>query len=326
MSSILLTVENLHVAYGRGGGWLGRRRSWFAAVRGVGLSLEAGSIHGLAGESGSGKSTVARALVQLVDVREGSVQLGGMELIGASREQLRDARRRIQLVFQDPGAALSPRRTVAQILEEPARHFGLDAGRERLVDVLEAVGLDATALDRLPNQFSSGQRQRVAIARALICEPDLLVADEALSALDVSVQARILGRLRRLRDERGLTILLISHDLAVLRENADHVTVMYRGRCVEQASTDRLFSAPAHPYTQQLIGALPDLDPACPPRTPPPGVALATEAVDRGCAFRPRCGAAFSPCAEQAPELAAIPGSPRHHVECHLLTQRSPGE
>jgi oligopeptide/dipeptide ABC transporter ATP-binding protein len=326
VSGTLLTVENLHVAYRRGEGWSGRGASWFEAVRGVSLSLEAGSIHGLAGESGSGKSTVARALVQLVPPRQGSVRLGGTELIGASRERLRDARRRIQLVFQDPGAALSPRRTVAQTLEEPARHFGLDAGRERLVDVLEAVGLDATALDRLPNQFSSGQRQRIAIARALICEPDLLIADEALSALDVSVQARILGRLRRLRDERGLTILLISHDLAVLRENANHVTVMYRGRCVEQAPTNQLFSAPAHPYTQQLIGALPGLDPACRPQTPPPGVALATEAVDGGCAFRSRCSAAFSPCAEQAPEPVAVPGNMRHHVECHLMTKRSPGD
>lgn len=317
MSAALLTVDNLHVAYRRSGKWLGGRDRWHEAVRGVSLALTAGTIHGLAGESGSGKSTVARTLVQLIAARQGSVRLEGHELLGARGSTLREARRRIQLVFQDPGAALSPRRTVAQTLAEPARHFGLDASRERLVGVLGAVGLDDSALDRLPGQFSSGQRQRIAIARALICDPDVLIADEALSALDVSVQARILSLLRSLRDEHGLAILLISHDLAVLRENADHVSVMYRGRCVEQGPAHRLFAAPAHPYTRQLMAALPSLDPGSPPQSPSPTAALAADAVTTGCAFRPRCDAAFAPCAERVPGRSIVSGDRRHHVECH---------
>ena len=326
MSGDLLSISNLHVAYRRNDGWIGARDRWFAAVRGVSLSVAPGTIHGLAGESGSGKSSLARALVQLVPAQRGSILLHGEELLGADRTRLKEARRRIQLVFQDPGAALSPRRTIAQTLAEPARHFGLEAGRERLIESLEAVGLDATALDRLPGQFSSGQRQRIAIARALICDPELLVADEALSALDVSVQARILDRLRRLRDERGLAILLISHDLATLQENADDISIMYRGRCIEHAAKHRLFAAPTHPYTKQLISALPGLEPGSPPQLPALGAALAADEVDTGCAFRPRCAAAFAPCADQAPERSIVAGDPHHHVECHLQATTSQGD
>lgn len=256
----LLSVHDLRVVYPRPGTWPGSRRDRVEAVRGVSLALHRGRIHGLAGASGCGKSTVARALIQLVPASGGSVQLEGRELLGADRALLAEARRRIQLVFQDPGAALSPRRSVAQTLFEAARHFGLPADRDRLVDALEAVQLDATALDRLPSQFSSGQRQRIAIARALICEPDLLVADEALASLDVHVQARILRLLCGLRDERGLSILLISHDLAVLRENADTISVMMEGECVETAAAARLFAGAEHPYSRRLVAAVPRLD------------------------------------------------------------------
>lgn len=256
----LLSLRDLRVAYPRPGPWPGSRRGRVEAVRGVSLQLHRGQVHGLAGASGCGKSTLARALIQLVPTTGGSVRLEGRELVGADRALLAEARRRIQLVFQDPGAALSPRRSVAQTLFEAARHFGLPAERDRLVHALEAVQLDATALERLPSQFSSGQRQRIAIARALICEPDLLVADEALASLDVHVQARILRLLRGLRDERGLSILLISHDLAVLRENADVISVMLAGECVETAAAARLFAGPDHPYSRRLVAAVPRLD------------------------------------------------------------------
>jgi oligopeptide/dipeptide ABC transporter ATP-binding protein len=281
------------------------------------LECHAGEIHGLAGESGSGKSTLARALVGLVPVRQGAIRLTAP---GETRSPAGDPRRLVQLVFQDPSAALSPRRTVAQTLAEAAEHFGLPSGRSHLASTLASVGMDAAALDRLPRQFSSGQRQRIALARALICEPRVLVADEALASLDVSVQARILALLRNLRDERQLAILLISHDLAVLRENADRMSVMYRGRCVESGPVEAVFGHPAHPYTQQLIEALPRLQPgaggATGERPPLPGIASRT--TESGCAFRSRCTAAFSRCSLEAPDQTAVSGTVNHHVECHL--------
>ncbi len=260
-SPALLSVRDLSSGYRtRRSGWLAGHRLQ-PTVHGVSMDLHAGRIHGLAGESGSGKSTLARTLVGLVSAVSGSVRLAGRELLEGHRVQGADARRRIQLVFQDPAASLSPRRTIAQILREPARHFGLDSSAAALSRVLETVGLDDAALERLPSQFSSGQRQRIAIARALICEPDLLIADEALASLDVRVQAQVLDVFRRLRDQHGLCLLLISHDLAVLAENADDTSVMHQGRLVEQGPTRRLFEQPTHPYTRQLLDAVPRFEP-----------------------------------------------------------------
>ena len=317
MNEPVLRVDALHCTYRP------RRRGWLSpapevhAVRGVDLRLHPGEIHGLAGESGSGKSTLARALVGLVPVRQGAIHLTAP---GAAGQPSGDPRQLIQLVFQDPAAALSPRRTVAQTLEEAASHFGLPADRSHLAAALDAVGLEASALDRLPRQFSSGQRQRIALARALICQPRVLVADEALASLDVSVQARILALLRALRDERRLAILLISHDLAVLRENADQVSVLYRGRCVESGPVESVFSRPAHPYTRQLIEALPRLQPgagsAAGKRPPLPG--LAARSPEPGCAFRARCAEALERCSREAPGQAAVFDDADHHVECHL--------
>lgn len=314
----VLSVDSLHCSYRP------RRRSGFSrppevhAVRGVDLQLHAGSMHGLAGESGSGKSTLARALVGLVPIRHGEVRLRAPD--GAD-EATRDPRRLVQLVFQDPSAALSPRRTVAQTLRESAKHFSLPSARDQLVDALAAVGLDESALDRLPRQFSSGQRQRIALARALICRPRVLVADEPLASLDVSVQARILAVLRKLRDERQLAILLISHDLAVLRENADQISIMYQGRCVESGPVEAVFDRPAHPYSRQLIAALPRLEPGTDSglgqHLPLPGIASRSPVA--GCAFRRRCGEALSRCTREAPARTSVSGAPDHHVECHLL-------
>ncbi|MEM1410754.1 MAG: ABC transporter ATP-binding protein [Pseudomonadota bacterium] len=229
-------------------------------LHGVSLSVYAGEIHGVAGESGCGKSTLARMLVQLLPVRSGSLRLDGEDLGGADREQRRRWQRRLQLVFQDPGSALSPRRTVAQTLSEAAQHFGRSDARPQLEKTLADVEMDAAALDRLPGQFSSGQRQRIALASALIGEPDLLIADEALSALDLPVQADILKLLNRLRTQRGLAILLISHDLALLRAHADTISVMDGGRIIEQGTPQALFSAPASALTRRLIAAIPRLE------------------------------------------------------------------
>lgn len=321
MSEPVLRVESLHCSYRpRRSGWLSRPAE-VNAVRGVDLSLNRGEIHGLAGESGSGKSTLARALVGLVPIREGAVRLTESAGGGASTgQQAGDPRRLVQLVFQDPAAALSPRRTVSQTLREAARHFDLPSDRDALTGALGSVGLEPSALDRLPRQFSSGQRQRIALARALICKPRVLVADEALASLDVSVQARILALLRTLRDEQALAILLISHDLAVLRENADRVSVMFRGRCVESGPVEAVFDQPAHPYTRQLLEALPRLQPGAGAHgtESPPLASIAAIEPSIGCAFRQRCGLAFAPCKRQAPSRTPVSGTRDHHVECHL--------
>lgn len=315
----LLTLRDLEGSYGRRSALWRKGDRPVRALRGVSLDLHAGRMFGLAGESGSGKSTLARMLVRLVPAQGGSVRLEGEELLHARGTVEREARRRIQLVFQDPASALSPRRTVAQSLAEPARHFGLDASPDVLTNALEAVGLDASALQRYPRQFSSGQRQRIAIARALVCDPDLLIADEALSALDVFVQAQVLEVLKNLRDRRGMSILLISHDLAVLAQHADDIGVMYRGHLVEQAPARQLITAPAHPYTRQLLAALPRLDPAIPLAAPEPDAALAGPAEGPGCVFAPRCPEAFDRCDREASRPHRAPGDRAHHVECHLL-------
>ena len=220
---------------------------------------------------------------------------------------------------------MSPRRTIAQSLREPARHFGLDDSDAHLGSALEAVGLDRSALARQPRAFSSGQRQRIAIARALVCEPDLLVADEALAALDVSIQAQIMELLRRLCRDRSMGILLISHDLAVLRENAASISVMYRGRIVEHGNGPAVFRSAAHPYTRQLLAALPRLDPSLPGVMVDPGAGLAERHSGPGCVFQHRCPVVQDHCRVTTPGRRPVPDQPEHHVECHLDIGDNPG-
>lgn len=286
------------------------------AVRGVDLGIARGEIFGLAGESGSGKSTLARALLGLLPASGGEVLLEGHDIAGMRGAALREFRRRVQMIFQDPGSALSPRRTILQTLCEPLRLFRAGAAEEHVSlarAALADVGMDVDALARYPHQFSSGQRQRIVIARALLAGPDLLVADEAVSALDVSVQAQVLQLLARLRIDRGLAILLISHDLAVLRQLSDRVGVMYAGRLVEAGPADAVYTLPRHPATRELLAAA--------------SGALATDSwrlnmlgaePGTGCPYRARCPVAIDVCREQAPGNLAVNGSPAHRVECHL--------
>jgi len=314
----LLRVSGLHVDYAGKNRMLQPSAAPIQAVQGLDLEVRRGQIHGLAGESGSGKSTLARSLVQLIAPSAGAIELDGLSVNASERAGKRQARRRIQLIFQDPGSSLSPRRTIAQSLREPARHFGLDYSDAHLVSILHAVGLDASALKRQPRAFSSGQRQRIAIARALVCEPDLLIADEALAALDVSVQAQVMELLRNLCKERDMGILLISHDLAVLRENAQVLSIMYRGRIVEQGLSERVFESPAHPYTRQLLAALPRLDPALPRANSDPGAGLAERHSGPGCVFQHRCTLVKKQCRTIMPQRRAVPAHTEHHVECHV--------
>jgi ABC-type glutathione transport system ATPase component len=261
MSSVLLELRDLQVVFTRPRG-LFRAPFVIWAVDGVSLSIPRGTVVGLVGESGCGKTTLSRAILGLVPVRSGGIRFDGVDYAGKDPAGLRPLRRRVQMVFQDPFSSLNPRLTVAEILAEPLHvHRPLPAaGRTALIaGMLDRVGLSARILRRYPHEFSGGQRQRLAIARALILEPDLLIADEPVSALDVSIQAQILNLLADLRRDMGLTMLFISHDLAVVRHIAGQVAVMQAGRIVEEGPAEALFAAPTHPYTQALLAASPRL-------------------------------------------------------------------
>jgi len=312
---------------------VGKRRlfappaSFVHAVDGVSFDLERGRALGLVGESGSGKSTTARMVVGLIAASSGSIRLDGVELSRLSRKQWLPHRRRIQMIFQDPYASLDPRQTVGSILAEPLAIHSLGKPRERRVRVLgllDAVGLSPRHLNRYPHEFSGGQRQRIGIARALALEPELLVCDEPVSALDVSIQAQIVNLLKDLRERFGLSYLFIAHDLAVVRSLCDTIAVMYLGRIAEIAPRDELFAAPQHPYTRALLSAVPVADPESertrerivllgdpPSPTNPPS----------GCAFHPRCSerarVAGDRCARERPELEPRAGSTRR-AACHL--------
>jgi oligopeptide/dipeptide ABC transporter ATP-binding protein len=296
------------------------------AVDGVDLELRRGEALALVGESGSGKSTLAKAATGLVPLASGRLELESRPL--PARRSRADTRR-IQMVFQDPYSSLNPRMTVGQTLRELLKFHQVvprDQVNQEAKALLERVGLTASALDAYPRQFSGGQRQRVAIARALALRPEILVADEPVSALDVSVQATILNLLDELRREMGLTLLFIAHNLAVVHHLCDRVAVMYLGRIVEVAPTDELFARPGHPYTQGLLSAIPRMRPA--PRGAPAveGDPPSPLAVPTGCRFRTRCPRAKEICAEIDPPLIAPQGSPDHVAACHFAFGASPKE
>jgi len=320
------------------------RRSLFAApprlrvLHGVNLSLAAGDSLAIVGESGCGKSTLARTVMALERPQSGQVTLRGQDLFALSRPALRRARRHFQAVFQDPYGSLDPRHTIGRIVAEPIAalepEIGGEARRQRVAEMLDAVGLPETAAAKYPHEFSGGQRQRIAIARALVTRPDLIVADEAVSALDVSVQAQVLNLLMDLQERFGLAYLFISHDLGVVRCLTDRVAVMFLGRIVEEGPTETVFAQPLHPYTRALVEAIPrpkatgrrhraampaavypaDAHPpeTHPPEAPPTEPAIATGA---GCPFAARCPLVEHRCREAAPALRAVDGV---KVACHL--------
>jgi oligopeptide transport system ATP-binding protein len=309
------------------GAWLRREPpDVLRAVDGVDLAVARGEMVGLVGESGCGKSTLGRCIVGLYTPTAGTVRYGGEEL-GMRRSRVQ--RRRLQIVFQDPYSSLNPRMTVRQMLSELLRAHDLvprSAVDARCRELLELVGLGERALDAHPRQFSGGQRQRVSIARALALEPEVLVADEPVSALDVSVQATVLNLLDELREKLGLAVLLIAHNMAVVRHVCDRVAVMYLGRIVETAATDELFTSPRHPYTHGLLRAVPRLDPgratesAAVVGDPPSPIDLPS-----GCRFHPRCPLAQEPlCSSEDPPLAPGPERPAHLAACHFAWREPP--
>lgn len=256
-SEPLLEVAELRTWFPSGGRWFGRQR-WIKAVDGVSFDVRRGEVFGLVGESGSGKTTVGRSILRLIEPSDGAVRFDGTDLLALDSRAMRSMRRRMQIVFQDPYGSLNPRMQIHQIVAEPLRFHRIvpeTSVTDRVVELLQSVGLEPYFMYRYPHEMSGGQRQRIAIARALALEPEFLVADEPVSALDVSVQAQILGILLELQQRQGIAILLITHDLAVVERVANRVAVMHRGAVVEQGDTERVLSEPQAGYTRQLLNA-----------------------------------------------------------------------
>ena len=305
MTAPLVVAQSLTKAFGA-----------VQAVRGVNISIDAGSTFGVVGESGSGKSTIARLALRLVEPTSGAVSFRGRDLADLSREDLRRERRHMQMIFQDPYGSLNSRMTVRDTLAEPLEVHGLGSAADRTarIDALAAeVGLPAGALGRYPHEFSGGQRQRIAIARALVTEPEFIVADEPVSALDVSIQAQVLNLLVDLRERRRLTMLFISHDLRVIEFLCDQVAVMYLGEIVERGPREAIYTSPKHPYTQALFDAASGRG----RRSRLKGEIPSATAVPSGCAFRTRCPHAFDRCLVEAPPLRAV--GAQHAAACHLI-------
>ncbi len=290
------------------------------ALQGVSFDLHVGRSLGVVGESGSGKSTLARLVMALEPPTSGQVLLEGRDLYALDAPALRAARAKMQMVFQDPYGSLDPRRTVLHTVSEPLRMLeraGAAEQRERATEALQAVGLGADALAKYPHEFSGGQRQRIAIARALITRPRLIVADEPVSALDVSVQAQVLNLMLDLRQQFGLALLLISHDLAVVDMVCDDVIVLYQGRIAERGAPDTLFRRAAHPYTRALLQAVPRVAPGAPRARRASAAPGEGAPAIAGCAFAPRCVWAEARCRSERPSLRAVGGAAAHLSACH---------
>ncbi len=321
-NDVLLEVRNLKKHFVSKHGLLGQHITRVQAVDGVSFKIRRGETLGLVGESGCGKSTTGRTIIRLYDVTDGEVIFDGVDISKISQGQMRQYRKKIQMIFQDPYASLNSRMTVGDIIGEPLDIHKIAKGEERqkiIWNLLERVGLNKEHANRYPHEFSGGQRQRIGIARALAVNPDFIICDEPISALDVSIQAQVVNMLDDLQKELGLTYLFIAHDLSMVKHISDRIGVMYLGKLVELASSDELYDNPNHPYTQALLSAIP---------VPDPDVTKAHKRIvlegdvpspinpPSGCRFRTRCKYVMDICKEQEPEFIEI--SPNHFSACHL--------
>lgn len=326
---VILHVCDLRTHFPVHEGVFSRVRDWVKAVDGVSFNVRRGKTLGLVGESGCGKTTVGRTVLRLIPATAGSVHFDGIDVFGLGRAELRMLRRRMQIIFQDPIGSLNPRMTVSSIVGEVLTVHGVARGRERdrrVAELLDRVGLSRSHMTRYPHEFSGGQRQRINIARALALNPDLIVCDEPVSALDVSIQSQILNLLQDLQREMGLSYLFIAHNLAVVEHFSDDVAVMYLGKICEIAPSEAIYRNPKHPYTQALLSAVPDPDPrkrssrivlggeVPSPMDPPPG-----------CPFHPRCPLSLDICRREIPPLVPHAGCAAGHlVACHRADEVSP--
>jgi len=331
----LMSLENLKVYYDLGGGGLldrltggsGERRI-VKAVDGISFDIRKGETLGLVGESGCGKSTLGKALLRLTEITGGRALFKGKDIVSLSGRELREQRKHLQMIFQDPYASLNPRMTVGNIIGEPIRTFGLANGgsvEDKVKEVMEIVGLSRRFIKRYPHEFSGGQRQRIGIARALAVDPEFIVADEPISALDVSIQAQIMNLMEELQKEKHLTYMFISHDLRAVRHVSDRVAVMYLGKIVELAEGRDIYEEPLHPYSKALISAVPVPDPeieAKRERIILTGDVPSPINPPSGCRFHTRCPYAVEECSKKEPELVEI--KPNHFAACIRISSENP--
>ncbi len=321
----LLEVKDLKKYYTIKSGMRDKNKRVVKAVDGVDISIRKGEILGLVGESGCGKSTLGRSILRLIEPTSGSIIYKGSDILSFKKKDVRMMRKDLQIIFQDPGASLNPRMTIGEIIGAPLEIFGLAKGKEkedRILELLQLVGLNGDYVNRFPHEFSGGQKQRIAIARALAVNPKIIICDEPVSALDVSVQAQVLNLMKELKQKLDLTYLFISHDLSVVHHLCDRVAVMYLGKIVEIADKDQLYRNPSHPYTKALLSAIPNPDPESksqriilegdvPNPADPPS----------GCTFHKRCAYRLEKCSSEAPCLKRLEKS--HFVSCHLYDNES---